>query len=385
MVYFNNAATSFPKPEAVIRAVDNALRLEPYNSYRENVTRKSETDICRKKISELLNFPDYKRVVLCSGSTEAINIAVNGIIKRDVHNDKHRINHVITTQSEHNSMLRPLYHLRDLGIIQMDVIACNRNGKIHMDDIQNKLAINTCLVAVNHASNVTGVIQDIDSIYNLCARREIPTLFDISQSAGCVDIDISEKPLAMYAFTGHKSLLGPSGTGGLLVGNNIDLNVWQTGGTGIKSDLETMPDILPVRYEPGTNNHHGIAGLAASVTHITEKGVQYFGNKKNKIANYLINELCHINGISTYSDTGESNPCGVVSFIVKGTHPGDVGYILFESFNIRVRTGLHCAPLIHKAMGTFPNGTVRASFSSFNTLGEVDQLIQALKFITEVN
>jgi cysteine desulfurase family protein len=374
MIYFNNAATGFPKPDVVIEAVAENLKLSPSNLYRENVTQKSTVAVCREQIAELFKFPCPERVILCSGATEALNIAINGMIQQGAH--------VITTQLEHNAVLRPLYHLRDKGHIKFDILPCEPPGRISIEHVKDAITKETRLVVINHASNVTGAVLDMHGIYRVCESQSIPLIVDVSQSAGTVDIDFSSMPKAILAFTGHKSLLGPRGTGGLLIGAELEPEVWKIGGTGIRSDLETMPEMWPLKYEPGTMNQPGIAGLAASTKYILQQGVESFAKKKNEMSAHLIEELKIMEGISMYAEKSEENLCGVVSFTVEGLPTEDVGYVLQESFDIRVRTGLHCAPLIHKALGTFPEGTVRVSLSAFNTHKEVDQFTRALNTMT---
>jgi selenocysteine lyase/cysteine desulfurase len=285
---------------------------------------------------------------------------------------------VVTTTLEHNAVLRPLFHLRNQGRIELHLLSARFPGRIAEEELKTALGSDTCLVVVNHASNVTGTIQPIQEISEICRSRGIPMVVDASQSAGAVEIDFTEMPLAVLAFTGHKGLLGPRGTGGLLVGSQLDPAFWKVGGTGIRSDLETMPDMWPLKYEPGTMNHPGIAGLSAAVGFLTEQGIRNFAQKKRDLAIHLCEELNRRDGLSVYAEEPERNWCGVVSFALDHTPTDDMGYILQESFDIRVRTGLHCAPLIHKLLGTFPSGTVRVSFSGFNTHEEVVTLLEAV-------
>ena len=373
MIYFNNAATSFPKPASVIRAVAENLKTPPSNPHRENVTAAHQQIQCRDKIAAFFNFPYPQRVILCSGATDALNMAINGILKPQ--------NHVITTQIEHNAVLRPLYHLRDNGSIALTIIDCCQPGRVYVKKIAASIAPETRLVVIGHASNVTGALQDIDSIYHLCAQHNIPLLIDMSQSAGAVAIDTAEFPLAIWAFTGHKSLLGPQGTGGLLIGEAIDLIPWRLGGTGIHSDLESMPNIWPLKYEAGTPNTPGLAGLTAAIDYLQTHGIKYFADKKVALSRHLCEELLKLPETVLFAEAPDNNCCGVVSFNIKGWSPDDIGYILQNSFDIRIRTGLHCAPLVHHALGTFPQGTIRVSFSAFNQHDEIDELMRALQSI----
>lgn len=373
MIYFNNAATSYPKPPEVIEAMREELEHPPANPHRDHVTVPSASARCRSRLAKLFHTPDPNRIILCSGGTEALNLAVNGLIR-----DR---SHVVTTSLEHNAVLRPLYHLKDQGRIDLDILPLNVAKGISHDDLSAALRPDTSLVVINHASNVSGLVVDLKPIYEICHRRRIPLLIDASQSAGSVEIVIADMPWAVIAFTGHKSLLGPPGTGGLAVGDSVDLKLWKLGGTGINSESPSMPDIWPMKYEPGTLNHPGFAGLAASIEYILKRGIPYFINEKNHLVERLEKGLAGISGITVYSPPNRKNPCGVVSFTLDGWSPREVGYILRESFDIRVRTGLHCAPLIHEALGVYPDGTIRVSFSGFNTKDEVDYLLEAISTI----
>ncbi len=346
----------------------------PSNPYRENVTQKTSITICREKIAELFHFADPTRVIFCSGATEALNIAVNGLVARDCH--------VVTTTMEHNAVLRPLYYLRSAGVIKVDMVPCLSPGDLEMRQFEKALRQDTHLVVVNHISNVTGAELDIDHIYRICESREIPLIIDASQSAGAIDFDFSSMPLAAVAFTGHKALLGPKGVGGLIVGEQLDLRVWKSGGTGIRSDSEYMPDAWPIKYEAGTMNEPGIAGLAYSIDFILARGVMSFQKKKMDLTRHLVEELEKFDDVTVYSERPEKNHCGIVCFNVDNWHAEDVGYILRDAFDTRVRTGLHCAPLIHKDMGTFPGGAIRVSFSASNHHSEVETFIRALQTIT---
>jgi cysteine desulfurase family protein len=373
VIYLNNAATSFPKPRCVIAAVNQTLLSPPSNPYRQNSENENTDRLCRKRLAELFNVPSSERIVLCSGSTEALNIAIHGLVKED--------GHVVTTTMEHNSALRPLFLLRDQGKISLDILPCNPKQALRIKDLENLIGKDTCLMVVNHASNVTGCLQSIDEIHELAARYQIPFILDVSQSAGAVALDLARLDWAVVAFTGHKSLLGPTGTGGLIVGKNIDLNFWKVGGTGIRSDLESMPDLWPLKYEPGTPNHSGIAGLAAAVDFLLENKTNPAFLQKQELVKQVWSDLKQLKGIHLYSEEPKNNPCGVIAFNLDGWRCKDLGYVLAESYEIQVRTGLHCAPLIHHAMGTFPEGTVRASLSPFTTGDEIEIFQRAMREI----
>ncbi|MEW6263985.1 MAG: aminotransferase class V-fold PLP-dependent enzyme [Thermodesulfobacteriota bacterium] len=373
-IYFNNAASSHPKPETMIAAVVEELSHSPANPYRDHADTPWATDRCRSIVADLFHAPNPERVILCSGATEAINMALHGLIREKTH--------VVATSFEHNAVLRPLYGLSRLGRIRLEIVQVDPYGHDPGQEVIQAIRPDTGLVVVNHTSNVNGAFMEIESIHDVCRRFNIPILIDASQSAGALPINASEMPWALMAFTGHKSLLGPPGTGGLVVGQEVKLEPWKLGGTGIHSEYEEMPDIWPLKFEAGTQNYPGLAGLAASVEYVLERGVDFFSQVKNNLAQELIGQLAAKQGISLYSPLNRKNPCGIVSFTIAGWTPREIGYILQESFQIRVRTGLHCAPLMHRALGTFPDGTIRVSFSTFNTIEEVNEFMAALHAIT---
>ena len=374
MIYFNNAATSYPKPACVFDAMRQNLEEPPANPYRRNDHHKPVGFLLREGLAKLLRFDSPDRIALCSGATEALNIAINGLVKPGCH--------AITTKMEHNSVLRPLFRLQSKAGLSLDILNCDRLGAVSLSELVNTIRSDTCLVAVNHASNVTGQIQDIRRIYAVVAKLGIPLLVDLSQSAGAFEIDLSEMPGLVAVFTGHKSLLGPSGTGGLMIGPDVDLKLWKVGGTGIRSDLKTMPDMWPLKFEPGTPNYPGIAGLGAAVEFLAENKEKLWQNKE-EVSRLLWSALNDIEGIQLFCAPPPKNPCGVFSFKMEGWQSRDLGFALRESFGVQVRTGLHCAPLIHEAAGTFPEGTVRISLSPFNTKAEVESFACALKKIRE--
>lgn len=372
MIYLNNAASSYPKPDSVRSAVSGHFTEPPSNPYRENVSEKSILDCCRENLCALFHFDRPERMILCSGATEAANMAIFGLISRKCH--------VITTQMEHNAVLRPLYFLRDKGLLTLDILAYHPHKGIDFSELQEKIRDDTVLVAINHASNVTGRVQEFDEIHSLCRDLGLALLLDAAQSAGCVDIDLSGMDHSIVVFTGHKALLGPPGTGGMAVGTGLNLAPWKFGGTGMKSDLESMPGEWPSKFEPGTPNYPGIAGFSAGIGNVLEKGIATQGERRKRLVKKL-DSVLGSQGYTCYSEEWQENPCGIVSFCLDGWSCEDIGYILGQSYQIRVRAGLHCAPLIHKALGTYPGGTVRVSFSGSNTEEEVNILAEALETI----
>lgn len=373
-IYLNNAASSYPKPEKVMEAVYKSLLHPPENPYRDNVTARSWNTRCHELIGQFYHVSE-QRIVLLSSATEAINAAIHGLIKIN--------SQVITTEVEHNAVLRPLYKLQRDKSIDLVVVPCQAPGTVATDDIAKVINSQTGLIVISHVSNVTGVQQNIEEIASIAWQKNIPVLIDAAQSAGIIQVDLSKYPGVIVAYTGHKSFLGPSGTGGLAIGEKVRLQPWKYGGTGIHSEDHDMPDIWPLRFEAGTPNHCGIAGLAAAVEYIFEEGLENLNNRRRELANYLIQNLKSIKGLTMYNESEQENIAGIVSFNLRGWDPEDLGYLLDESFGIRLRTGLHCAPLIHKCLGTFPLGTVRISISHFTSMAELEYLIQSLKKIVK--
>ncbi len=378
MIYFNNAATSYPKPISVIEAMSDNLRLPPENAFRENTDRVSGLTQCRKKVASFFHTSHEDRVIFCSGSTEALNIAIHGLVKPQAQ--------ILTTQLEHNAVLRPLYKLHKENLIDLEIIPCHEIGHLDYDHFRKQLTAQTQFIVLNHASNVTGHVVDLQTIYeDICRGGEIPLIIDASQSAGSIDIDLSKFPRSILVFTGHKALHGPSGIGGLIIGSEVNLNCWKVGGSGIRSELKTMPEILPVKFEAGTANYPGIAGLSAAIETFSESSATERGRYKSTLTHMLYNALLELPGFHLFCEEPEKNPCGVISFTIDGWSVKEIGYILHESFDIRVRSGLHCAPLIHIPMNTFPDGTVRISFSCYNHPDEIIELLRALRNITGVS
>jgi len=372
MIYFNNNATSYPKPDCVISAVRNNLAEIPVNTYRSGFKARSVVDMCRGKVADLFNVDNLNNIIFTSGSTEALNLAIFGL-----ENPKH----IITTDIEHNSVLRPLKILeRDIGLA-ITIVGCDDEGFINPAEIEENIIDQTSAIIVNHCSNVTGTIQDIDTISKIARKHQVPFILDAAQSAGAVDIDLQKTPVDLLAFTGHKSLFASTGIGGLVINSDIYLKPLKVGGTGIRSDYLYQPETMPVYYEAGTHNTVGLAALAAGIDYISEKGIESIHKAKSEIFHIVMNGLKHIPGIIFYGGTGLRNKLPVINFGLKGISIADIAFILGESFDINLRAGLHCAPLIHNSLNSLPQGTVRLSFSHFNTPTEALYLVEAVSKI----
>jgi len=379
MIYFDNAATSFPKPKEVSAAIINYMNnigASPGRSgHRLSIEAGRILYQCRENIAELFHVDDPLRIVFTSNATEAINLVVKGFL--------HSGDQVITSSMEHNSVMRPLRELEKNGV-QIKVIPCSADDSLKPEDIEKAINKNTTLIVLNHGSNVTGTLLPIGEVGRIARKNNILFLVDAAQTAGAYPIDIEKDNIDLLTFTGHKSLFGPTGTGGLVIGKDIDIHKitpLKTGGTGSRSESENHPDFLPDLYESGTPNIAGIAGLNAGVSCILKKGVKDIHQYELHLCNKLIFGLKQIPGVTVYSKDDSGERASVVSFTIIGKSPSDIGLKLDEEYDIMCRVGLHCAPSAHKTIGTFPVGTVRFSIGLFNTLEDVERAVSAVQKI----
>ena len=350
MIYLNNGATSWPKPQCVIDAIKNSLNELPCSAHR-SVFEEEENDNCRDLIAKLLKIDNPSNIVYGNNATFGLNLAIQGF--QFDKGDK-----ILTTAAEHNSVLRPLYYLNKNKKIEYEVLDVNEEGRIDPNIWEEKIKeIKPKMVISTHASNVTGAINDAEKLSNIAKKYNCVVLLDASQSLGLIDVFPEKWNIDMVAFTGHKYLLGPQGTGGLYVSPKVKLNPILQGGTGIYSDEYTMPIEMPLSLEAGTPNDVSFKGLEASIRWCFENPIN-----KNKI-DYLVNkikkELKKLN-VNVIDVSGETTP--VISFTVDEYSVNEIGEILQMSFDIICRSGLHCAPLIHKCLKTSPNGTVRLAY-----------------------
>ncbi len=373
MIYLNNAASSYPKPRSVTDAVLAALSSPPANPYRENCERDPSVQ-ARRNVAKLLGVSDPERVVFTSGATESLHLCIEGLAKEN--------SRIITTEREHTSTLRPIWKLEKEKNCQVCVLPAGKTGLIDAASLVDAINDSTSLVCVNHVSNVNGSAQDLYPLYDAATSRGAVFLVDLAQSAGCVQINADEMPDAVFVFTGHKALLGPCGTGGFALGKNVEMKVVKPGGSGVHSALREMPDIMPLKYEAGTPNSSGIAGLGASTGYLLDAGFDAARGKLRELTAALLEGLRKINKVRLFAADEESNPCGIASFTIDGWSARDAGYLLDQSFDIRVRTGLHCAPLMAKALGLDDEGSIRASVSIFTTTDEIGQFCDAVEQIS---
>ncbi len=380
LIFLDNGATSFPKPEEVYAFMDNFYRNFGVNPGRSGYDLCMETgelvETTRKMLIKFFNGKDPNRLCFSYNATDALNLIINGMLKKG--------DHAITTTIEHNSVLRPLYHLYKYNGVEVDYIPFNGKGFVDPDDFPRRIRKNTKLIIVNHASNVIGTIQPIKEIGEHCKERGIPFVIDASQSAGKIPVDIEEMNVDIVAFTGHKSLLGPMGIGGLYVREEIEIKHTRAGGTGVRSAVRTHLDEYPYRLEYGTLNVLGVAGLYAGVKWIEKKGLNNIHNNEMKLTTMLRDGLKDIEGVTLYCQDDLSDHISILPFNVNGLEALNTGTILDVDYNIASRTGLHCAPLVHKQLGTDKiHGAVRFGIGPFNTEEHINTAIKAVREITE--
>lgn len=375
LIYLDNGATSFPKPECVYTFMNDFFRHNGVSPGRSGYDLSIETgnivEDTRKLLTNYFNGTDPNRLIFSSNSTDALNLAINGMVKPG--------DHVITTSLEHNAVLRPLHHLSVYHGVEVTHIPFNKNGFVEPDDFIPAFRPNTSLVVVNHGSNVIGTVQPVKAIGRLCRERNVPFLVDASQTAGKLDVDIRDACIDVVAFTGHKSLLGPPGIGGLYVGEDIHIRHTRAGGTGVRSAVRHHLEEYPYRLEYGTLNIVGIAGLHAGLTWLRDQGIDKIHQHEMSLCQKLRDGLAAMEGVDVYYADDLTDHIGVLSFNVNGFEPVDTGTVLDGEYNIACRTGLQCAPMAHEQMGTDKcHGTVRMGFGPFNTEAQVDAALEAV-------
>lgn len=371
-LYLDNAATSFPKPQAVYEAVRKALEEVGASPGRAAHRRAREASAivsgAREKVAGLLGIPDPRQVIFTHNATESINVVLKGWLRPG--------DRVLMSSVEHNAVVRPLHRLSALGV-QSEIIRCSSRGEIDLERLRTALQKETRLMVMTHASNVNGALQPVAEILDLCHEKGVPVLLDAAQTAGLQPISAKDWNLGMLACSGHKALLGPPGVGVLYVRSDLDVHPLVEGGTGSRSEEELQPDFCPDRYESGTLNFPGIAGLAAGIDFIREKGMEKLCKHELTLAFTLEERLVEMPGVRVLSP--ETRGTGTVSFAVDGLDPEDIAHLLDEAFDIAVRSGLHCAPLAHRTLGTFPGGTVRVSPGYSTSHGDMVTFVESLR------
>ena len=372
MIYLDNAATTLSKPQCVIDAVVNALT-NLGNSGRSACSSSLDASRiiyeCRQNVASLFGCINPRNVVFTSNATESLNISINGILEPG--------DHVITTVLEHNSVLRPLYELEKQGV-QISFLQGDINGDISYDDIVPLIKSNTKAIITTHASNLTGNLIDIERVGAIAHEHGLIYVVDASQTAGSLPINMKQMNIDILCFTGHKSLLGPQGTGGLCIAEGIEIKQFKRGGTGVQSHLRSHPEEMPTRLEAGTMNSHGIAGLNAAVSYIEDIGIDAIHAREMMLMTRFLNGIRDIDGLKVYGDFNVDR-APIVALNWKDTDSTELADALMDEYEIATRPGAHCAPLMHEALGTTEQGAVRFSFGYSNTEEEVDIAINALK------
>jgi len=376
IIYFDNAATSYPKPEEVIQAMVHFSRMiggSPGRSgHRLSIDAARVIYEARERVCQLFGFKNSSRVVFGANATEGINQGLKGLLRAG--------DHVITSSMEHNSVMRPLRAMVEEGL-ELTVVSCSPEGFLDPQDAKKAIRPNTRMLAVNHASNVVGTLQPLKALGTICWEKNILFFVDAAQSAGAIPIDMEQEKIDLLAFTGHKALFGPQGTGGLILGERVEekeLIPMKRGGTGSRSELEEQPDFLPDLCESGTPNAVGIAGLLAGVDFVLREGVEKIRVHEMRLTQKLLQGLLAIPGVVLYGPRDARKQLSTVSFNIQEIAPSEVGLRLDEEFGILCRVGLHCSPASHRTIGTFPQGTVRFGLSYFNREEEVAEALQAV-------
>lgn len=381
MIYFDNPATSWPKPPQVKEAMNRFMEEVGANPGRSGHFRSIEAARIvfetREALSVLFHVKDSSRIVFTLNATESINLALKGLLKPG--------DHVITSSMEHNSVMRPLRDLEKKGI-ELSIVPCSKEGMLDSQEVEGKIQSNTKMVVLNHASNVTGTLLPIEEVGLIARKYNLLFLADAAQTAGSYPIDVDRDGIDLLAFTGHKSLYGPQGTGGLVIGERIkekEMVPLKQGGTGSRSEFEEQPDFLPDCFESGTPNGVGLAGLLAGVQFVLEKGVEQIRQNEITLIEKLIKGLKEIPQVKLYGPENQGDRIATLSFNVAQLSPSDMASRLEKEFSILCRPGLHCAPAAHRTLGTFPEGTVRFGLSAFNTEAEIETAIQAVSQISK--
>lgn len=373
MIYLDNAATTRLKPPGVAEAVASAITSYGNcgrGAHDEALSAARTVYEVREKLARLFGCPRAERVALTPNSTMALNIAISGLLGAG--------DHVISTDLEHNSVLRPLYRLRAQGA-KVDFVPADENGQLDYGAFEALLRSETRAVVCTHASNLTGDLIDLDWVGEFCRRHHLLLILDASQTAGVFPIDMQRQHISVVCFTGHKSLMGPQGTGGLCVGEGVDIRPFAVGGTGVQSYLETQPEEYPTRLEAGTLNSHGIAGLNVSLEYLAARGIDEIRAHEQAMARAFYEAVREIPGIRVYGNFETANRAPVVSLNLGDWDSGEVSDALAQEYDIATRPGAHCAPRLHRALGTTEQGAVRFSWSCFNTAADGAAAVEALR------
>lgn len=376
MIYLDNAATSLRKPQPVIDAVVRAMTSLGNSGrgvYGSALDASRVIFGAREKLAAFFHCGRSDHVVFTSNSTEALNITLNGLLSPG--------DHIISTDLEHNSVLRPLYSLQERGV-SVSFVKADRQGNIRLEDFSKLMQDNTKAIVCTHASNLTGTLLDIEAIGAIARANGALMIVDASQTAGARPIDMEAQHIDVLCFTGHKGMLGPQGTGGLCVREGVQIRPWKLGGTGVQTHLRHQPEQMPTRLEAGTLNGHGIAGLSAAVDYLNAVGVEQIQQKEQALMLRFYRAVACVDGVTVYGDFSVDR-APIVALNIRDYDSSQVSDALAEEYGIATRSGAHCAPRLHEALGTVGQGAVRFSFGWFNTEQEVDTAAEAVRRIAE--
>lgn len=380
MIYLDNAATTFPKPEAVYNAMMDCMKNYCANPGRagHKLAMKAAREIydTRENIAKLFNIDNPMNIVFTNNATDSLNLAIKGVVNKG--------DHIITTSMEHNSVIRPIKALEKVGV-ENTIVQCDEQGFLNIDDLEKAIKPNTKLIVTTHASNVCGTLIDIKSISEIANKHNILYLIDASQTVGVYDIDLKDIKADMLAAPGHKGLLGPQGTGILYIREGLNIDILKEGGTGSRSEDLFQPDLLPDKYESGTHNTPGIVGLNEGVKFIFKEGIDKIKEHEEELCKYMLERLEEVPNIRIYGPKDANKRASVISINIGNMDSGEITFLLDSEYDIATRSGIHCAPLAHKTLGTLEQGAVRFSIGYFNTKEEIDKAVAALKEIAKNN
>lgn len=379
VVYLDHAASSWPKPPEVLKAMHDCMEqyaANPGRGSHELAVKASRVLFeGRKQLAKLFNIKNPNDIAYAPNTTFALNLAIKGFVKEG--------EHILCTAIEHNSVRRPLEYLKRTKNVQVTYVKTDEQGRLSLEDVRREITSKTSLIVSTHSSNLLGSIMPVEELGQLCRDRQIKLLVDAAQTAGTMEVDVQKLGIHMLAFPGHKGLLGPQGTGGLYIDPEIDLEPLLHGGTGSQSEAAEQPDVRPDRYEAGTQNTVGVAGLVEGVKYIHKQTVQQIHAKEWNLTQRIMQGLMGIDGVTILGPQIGQNKTGIVAFTIAGADSSEVAFILDQSFHIAVRAGFHCTPLAHEMVGTLERGAVRASVGCFTTEQETDQLLDAVREIAK--
>ena len=377
MIYFDNAATTLRKPDCVIEAVTRAMTSLGNSGRGVHDSALSASRVIyetRAALAQLFGAENPERIAFTANATQALNTAIKGVLRPG--------DHVITTALEHNSVLRPLFELEDRGV-ELTILPADSRGNLQYEDFESEIRSNTKAIITTHGSNLTGNLLDISVIGSIARKHGLLYIVDASQTAGVFDIDVQGMQIDILCFTGHKGLLGPQGTGGIYVREGVDISPLLSGGSGVQTYLRHHPPQMPTVLEAGTLNGPGIAGLGAAAKYLQNIGLDVIRAKEQALTAAFYKAVREIPGITVYGDFSSFHRCPIVALNIRNYDSGEVSDALSREYDIATRPGAHCAPLMHRALGTVEQGAVRFSFSHYNTMDEIKIAVSALRGLAQ--